>query len=331
MEHLVKQFVDYLHDNLDIKPGVQSSKISHTLPHYLAQDYTYYDAEILGKRYLLLLASSQMNISPSSLKKQWDKVSGMAEDVFPIYVFSSLSAFKRKRLIQQKVPFVVPGNQMYLPDLGIDLREYFRRHGKKRETLSPSAQHCLIHFLLNPDKIESTPSQLSNELNYSKMTMTRAIDELVIFQLGETRVEGKMRWFSLKRDNDDLWQRGIGYFKSPVSKEIWVNIPDLIRLNLPLAGESALSQLSDINPPRTPCYAVGRAKWKEMQKGNISISENPDPDDVQIQIWRYDPDLTASAGMVDHLSLYLSLREEVDDRVQGALEEAMRRYQWYQD
>ncbi len=29
--------------------------------------------------------------------------------------------------IAQKVPFIVPGNQLYLPDLGLDLREYFRQ------------------------------------------------------------------------------------------------------------------------------------------------------------------------------------------------------------
>jgi hypothetical protein len=31
-----------------------------------------------------------------------------------------LASYERKRLIEQNVPFIVPGNQLYLPDLGID-------------------------------------------------------------------------------------------------------------------------------------------------------------------------------------------------------------------
>ena len=44
-----------------------------------------------------------------------------------VYVTGALASYERKRLIEQKVPFMVPGNQLYLPDLGIDLREYFRQ------------------------------------------------------------------------------------------------------------------------------------------------------------------------------------------------------------
>jgi len=44
-----------------------------------------------------------------------------------IYVRAQVTAYNRKRLIEQKVPFIVPGNQMYLPMLAIDLREHFRR------------------------------------------------------------------------------------------------------------------------------------------------------------------------------------------------------------
>jgi hypothetical protein len=108
-------------------------------------------------------------------------------------------------------------------------------------------------------------------------------------------------------------------------------VENIEKWNLQLAGESALSRLSDLNPPRIPCYAVGRSKWKEMQKDGISISERPDPGDIQLQVWRYDPDITAQDGMVDPLSLYISLRSEKDERVQGALEELIGGHQWYQD
>jgi hypothetical protein len=43
-------------------------------------------------------------------------------------------------LIEQKVSFIVPGNQLYLPDLGLDLREYFRQRAVDPLSLTLSLQ-----------------------------------------------------------------------------------------------------------------------------------------------------------------------------------------------
>src|ERR1039458_8742698 len=38
-----------------------------------------------------------------------------------VYVADAISSYDRKRLIEHKVPFVVPGNQMYLPFMAIKI------------------------------------------------------------------------------------------------------------------------------------------------------------------------------------------------------------------
>jgi hypothetical protein len=331
MEELVEQFVKYLETNLNIRVQVSSSIKPQNYPFYLTQDYTFYDAEVLGHRYILQLAGSPKDVTPSNLKKQWDTLRDLSGNVYPIYVTASMTAFNRKRLIQQKIPFVVPGNQMYLPDLGLDLREYFKREQQPREYLSPSAQHCLISLLLSANQAESNPSQLAKRLNYAVMTMSRAISELVSFELGDEQNDGGVRRFWLNESRQTLWLDAQELLRDPISQFKWVKMIDLEKWNLPLAGESALSRMSDLNPPRIPCYALGRTKWKEMQKDEILISEKPDHGDIQLQIWRYDPDITARDGMVDPFSLYISLRSEKDERVQGALEDLIGGHQWYQD
>jgi len=331
MKELVEQFVKYLETNLNIRVKVSASIKPQNYPFYLTQDYTFYDAEVLGHKYILQLAASPKEVTPSNLKKQWDTLRDLSDDVYPIYVTASMTAFNRKRLIQQKIPFVVPGNQMYLPDLGLDLREYFKKERQPRETLSPSAQHCLISLLLGANQDESNPSQLAKRLNYTVMTMSRAISELVSFKLGEEQNDGVLRQFWLNESRLSVWNHAQELLRDPISKVEWVKMIDLEKWNLLLAGESALSRLSDLNPPRIPCYAVGRTKWKEMQKDEILISEHPDPGDIQLQIWRYDPDITAQEGAVDPFSLYISLRSEKDERVQGALEALIGGHQWYQD
>lgn len=331
MEALVQQFVEYLETNLNISVQVSAAIKPQKYPFYLTQDYTFYDAEVLGHRYILQIAAVAKKVTPSNLKKQWENLRNLSDDAYPIYVTAAMTAFNRKRLIQQKIPFVVPGNQMYLPDLGLDLREYFKQNWQPREYLSPSAQHCLISMLLGASQDGSNPSQLAKRLNYSKMTLSRAISELVSFKLGEEQNDGGVRQFWLNESRQNLWVKAQELLRDPIAKVVWVKIIDLEKWNLPLAGESALSQMSDLNPPRIPCYVVGRTKWKEVQKDEILISEQPDAGDIQLQVWRYDPDLTARDGMVDPLSLYISLRSEKDERIQAALEALIGGHQWYRD
>ena len=92
----------------------------------------------------------------------------------------ALASYERKRLIEQKVPFLVPGNQLYLPDLGINLREYFRKPPVAPDTaLSPATQAMLIIVLLRkPWRAEWQPAEVVNELGYTAMTLSLAVKEL---------------------------------------------------------------------------------------------------------------------------------------------------------
>ncbi|GEM_PF-3944963 len=42
---------------------------------------------------------------------------------------------------------------------------------------------------------------------------------------------------------------------------------------------------------------------------------------MEIEIWKYDPELFAREGVVDPLSLYMSLKDTKDERVEMALEQ----------
>ena len=97
----------------------------------------------------------------------------------------------------------------------------------------------------------------------------------------------------------------------------------LTALDLP-AGLTALARLSSINdaPPR--CVAVLRRTLAFK-----ADSERRYDGDV-VQEWKYDPRLLAPAGggTVDPLSLFLSLRNETDPRVQSALGKCLETIRW---
>lgn len=97
-----------------------------------------------------------------------------------VYVTNALASYDRRRLIEQRVPFIVPGNQLYLPDLGLDLRECFRQRVPVTEAaLSPSAQAMLITVLLRqPLQPNWQPPKVAAALGYTPMTLSRAVKEL---------------------------------------------------------------------------------------------------------------------------------------------------------
>ena len=75
---------------------------------------------------LLLLAIDRQEGKPglANARAHFDRIWTIAGHPV-VYVTEALASYERRHLIAKKVPFIVPGNQLYLPELGIDLRVPF--------------------------------------------------------------------------------------------------------------------------------------------------------------------------------------------------------------
>jgi hypothetical protein len=82
-------------------------------------------------------------------------------------------------------------------------------------------------------------------------------------------------------------------------------------------------------PPEYTTYALSREDWKALgQRHKINEVPAQDPDAGEVEVWWYPPVLFAEDGIVDPLSLYLSLKEDHDERTETALEEMMEKFKW---
>jgi hypothetical protein len=82
-----------------------------------------------------------------------------------------------------------------------------------------------------------------------------------------------------------------------------------------IAGYSALSELSDLVPENERIFAMAQSEVRNLDAEKIKKYNG-----VQIEVWRYDPRLLADKGRVDPLSLYLSLKDSPDARINIAIE-----------
>lgn len=328
MDNLLREFERHLKEALNITVVPKEWGDVDKLPFFLRDLYTFFQASLLNTSCLLMVSQDKEEQTPANIRKQMLQVQAKWDGEV-IYLCPSVSAYNRKRLIEQKVPFVVPGNQMYLPMLGIDLREHFRQiRTAAPGKLSPSTQAVVLHALLHGPGKDYTPSRLANQLGYTVMTLTRAFDELESLGLGEVVTEGRERVLRFNDGKKALWERSREFMRSPVKRRIFIRPPGKKGGGIP-AGLTALAHYTMLAPPSVPVYAVSMEEWKSMKSFN-AVVELPaaEPQSFEIEIWNYSPLQFKEEDVVDRFSLYLSLQDNVDERVQSALENMMEEASW---
>ncbi len=343
MKELLDRCKRYLNNNLGIQAILSKyNKKTGALPFFLHDHYDFYKLNLLEKEFVVLAKKNGEELTPAKILKHTQLVSDKLQ-LQAIFLGESLSSFNRQRLIAYKAPFIIPDNQMYLPDMAIDLKEHFIKTRSKTESLGPAAQVVVLYILLNPNVDAVTPKELAERLDYSPMTMSRAVDEIEIAGLADVSSEGRRRMVQFKKNRRQLWDAALPYLKTPVRKRLWVK--GLKNLGLLIAGESALARYSMLTPPKQPVYAILAKDWKNIQKRH-ALETVPYPEEPvtqislfgdntqqapisQLELWRYNPQMLSTEKTVDPFSLYLSLKETEDERIESALAEMMeRRVKW---
>jgi hypothetical protein len=87
-------------------------------------------------------------------------------------------------------------------------------------------------------------------------------------------------------------------------------------IEAPLAGESALAELTDVAAPRNETRAIAASDWKALaRRFNLERPARWDEPVVELETWSYDPATLGSLEIVDPLSLWLSLPDSSDERL----------------
>ena len=317
----------YAHQTLGVSISPARWEASNRLPLFLRNGYTFYEATILSMPCVLMIDRGEGDQSAATVRKHMNQVRAKWDGEI-IYVRGQVAAYQRRRLIEQKVPFIVPGNQMYLPMLGIDLREHFRQARQIAQALSPATQAVVLNALLHGDDRVFSPAALAERLAYTKMTMTRAFNELETEDLAEVSRQGRQRYLRFKGSRQELWQKALPLLRNPAKQHQYVRSTKQKRFGT-IAGLSALASYSMLAAPSIQVIAVSPTQWKMIRnETNIVQAAADDPESLEVQVWSYDPELFSSDSIVDRLSLFLSLKDNEDERVEAALEEMMEAMAW---
>jgi hypothetical protein len=162
---------------------------------------------------------------------------------------------------------------------------------------------------------------LTETLHVNRVYLTRAAKELERRQLAKIEYSGTSGIIVFAHDGRALWQWSQEVLTSPVRKTIRTVSPPRHALR---SGISALAERSMLVPDHSVTYAVISADLNKIEK-----SERREYEGDYVEGWKYDPRLLAgNDGLVDPLSLYLTLRENVDPRIEEARESMLEKVLW---
>lgn len=303
------------------------------LPVYLRGAYDFWMGRLLNSKVIFAEVKDREELSPSRLKKQAKDLTNILKHPV-VFVFSELESWNRVRLIEQNVSFIEPGRQLYVPELLLHLNDSSGRNSIQMhvgEKLSIPSQAILL-YKLNTRHIEPLEyQQVATAMGVSLMTASRSMRELAAAELVRIE-EGKPNLVYFILHGKDLWDHALPLLSSPV-KTVWRSeIPFSNSHDMKAAGETALSHYTMLAKGSGGTYAVSKNMLSFLKKRDAVLQHlQQNYGDYLLQVWEYDPDYTANnyGGFVDRLSLYLSMKDNVEDeRMAAALEELLNEMEW---
>ncbi len=240
------------------------------------------------------------------------KKTGMAV----VLIIDSIDSYQRRSLIENRINFIVPDRQIYLPAFGILLSERGLGVGQyKNDSLSPVATAVILYHLAHKSLADMSISEIAGQLGYSIKSLSLAVSELERYGLVSVMQRGRKKLVRFPHTNKDLWERAYPVMANPVEKRLFTdNVRRIAEIGIK-ASDSALSEISMLAGPQQEAYAV-YARDPRLKE----LTLNPNDGEIVVEIWKTDPKLTAANGIADRFSLALSYKGDDDPRINMELE-----------
>lgn len=313
--------------NMDLTVKVLEKELMKRLPIVIASTYECYQADLkisddMTIDLMLLEPVDSANCTPVKLQKHQQLVTN-AVGMHTVFVLDSLAAYNVTRLPAARVNYIIPGRQIFIPSLLIELKKISFGFPDENAPMPPLAQLILL-MQLNGITMEGKDSEQIRWDLYtpSYSNIRRAINWLIANKIIQM-VGGKNKTIEFLAHGRELWELVLPQMPSPIERLYYTDEEPDNPLNR-LSGETALGELTMLAPPEGITFAVdkvwaaGHSRVLDKQYGRNTV-----------EVWRYSPWLLSNdKNTVDPLSLYLCLRDKEDERIQIELEKLINDFVW---
>lgn len=300
------------------------------LPYFIQDTYEVLPGSLLGHPVTFACIKGRQPLVAHQVAQHTKRLEELLQK--PVIVaLREVAPGERKQLIKHGIAFVVPNKQLFAPNMGMILNEQYGTEVlRELELVSPGTQALLIWFL-NQHPVTETwhPFNEAAALGYTGMTATRAVRELLQFDLFKLEERGRAKHLKLAGSRRELWEKAKPHLRSPVLKTFWTydsRVLDVTEARW--AGESALASLTMLNEPQQQVIAISSEAVQQAKQVGVFFEPRELADAIAVQVWRYAPNLVEKEKTVDPLSLWLSMKNNSDDRIQIALDYIEENFLW---
>lgn len=278
------------------------------LPLFILNDYLIQKAIINDIECLSLTPKGDIPTLPA-FKKQLSIIREI-ENV-PIFLqLNAISSFRKRNLLENKIPFILKDKMAYLPFMTTYLTNT-QYEDKSIEKISLATQ-LLFTWILYQNTNKYYVSDAVKSLGFSNMTLTRAYRQLCTTELFKEHKDGRKIFLTTKLSKVELFNKMKAYLQPTFYSQGYILKKEITKDMIP-AGEFAFSQHTHLNPPKLKTYAIEKKHIKniKLQRECYSYDEQ-----VELQIWKYNPLLfSQNSNSIDTVSLIISLLENIDERL----------------
>ena len=310
---------NYIMSTFGTKVLIEKYNLPLNAPMYLKIEYSYCKYLIAGQECLF---AKPVNFTLPGYKKHMKKLTELT-GMFVVAELDRITPYQRKALIEECIPFVVKGIQLYLPFLGISLTERYTPK-TEIEKFAPITQLVFLYIFYNHTKMTAT--EISKKLNCTIMSATRAYKALTECGLFSYDCRGRNKYIVANKEGGELLKAAEQYMIDPVDRvRYYRNMfnDDFCAAGLYALGKKTMLSISESDK----CYAVSK-DYKFDSGKLISDIEYMMIGGVKIQQWSYNPGVLAQNNAVDDISLILTLKNTTDERALLEIERLRSKYEW---
>ena len=269
-----------------------------------------------GQVMLLLVAKGEMDYTNVQRRKISERIESI-KHIPAVFYFDNLLTYERDRLVEQGVYFIVADKFAFVPTLIINR---LSTKSEIKELFYPSTQYILFYHLQIESLDGLSLKELEDKVPYKYKTIAKSIKQLEV--LGLVRLEGsRNKKLVFELSGKELWNRASANLIDPIKS---IEYTSDVFPEGDIGGISALSHYSMLAPEDVPTRVLS-VEWLRERKS--SIPELLSFEDTQrIEIWKYPP--LGTSGYVDKLSLFLTLKDDNDPRVEKEIEIMMNDIKW---
>lgn len=295
----------YLKNTLGIIADIQTWIPKQKLPAHLSEGTEFFLLTVCGI-VSLVLKVNQADFQMQEFQRHKLELRQYC-DFQIVLCFDRITSYQRKILIENRQPFIVPDNQLYMPFLGIALQEHFISSTDVGEQMTAMAQFVLLSFLYDKSEDYRSKMDISERLNINLMNVSRSVQELEELGFLQTKKKGRSSMVCTTMNKQALFETAYPMLRDPIQKRLFVrSSPEILKL--PLSGEEALWSKGYGERPERKIRAIEKKQFNDTMRDIENVDPNwvTDTEVVELEVWRYSPIMFSNGDFVDTVSLALT-------------------------